>query len=151
MFYLRYKTSLVLFTFRAQKVTSWNIRSFLRVSVSWNIRNFFGVFVSISRIRRKAFFWENVRNSLILELESFIFWKYNNFFLFFEFGLKKCARQLFLQNFSSKMFRNVLNYSFSSKYARVLPEIWESFISWKLEKLFLRKNKKLFQSRFFRK
>ena len=62
--------------------------------VSWNIRNFFGV--SVSPNIRKAFFWENIKNFLILELESFISWnvrKYKNFFrswfsLFFELGLK---------------------------------------------------------------
>ena len=39
-----------------------------RASVSWNIRNF--VRVSVSRNIRKAFFWENTKNFLILELES---------------------------------------------------------------------------------
>ena len=62
--------------------------------VSWNIRNFFGV--SVSPNIRKAFFSENIKNFLILELESFIsrnVRKYKNFFqswfsLFFELGLE---------------------------------------------------------------
>ena len=56
---------------------------FFRVSVSWNIR--------------KDFCWENIRNFLILELDSSISREYKNFFergffLFFELGLNKCAR-----------------------------------------------------------
>ena len=48
----------------------------------------------ISRNIRKAFFWDNIRNFLILELKSSISWNIRNFFrgvfflFFFELGLK---------------------------------------------------------------
>ena len=48
----------------------------------------------ISRNIRKAFFWDNIRNFLILELKSSISWNVRNFFrgvfflFFFELGLK---------------------------------------------------------------
>ena len=48
----------------------------------------------ISRNIRKAFFWDNIRNFLILELKSSISWNIRNFFRgvfflsFFELGLK---------------------------------------------------------------
>ena len=48
----------------------------------------------ISRNIRKAFFWDNIRNFLILELKSSISWNIRNFFrgvfflFFFELGMK---------------------------------------------------------------
>ena len=45
-------------------------KKFYRVSVSWKIRNFWAV--SISRNKRKVFFWENIKHFLILEPESSI-------------------------------------------------------------------------------
>ena len=64
------------------------INKFFSVPVSWNKRKFHflkykGFFrVSVSWNIRKAFFWKNIRNFLIIELESLISWnikKYNSF------------------------------------------------------------------------
>ena len=84
-----------LFTFRALKVFSWNIRSF-KVSVSWNMRKFFqgfrflnhkkfsrgGFFYfsslgwivqgSISGNLRKAFIWVNTRKAMFRENVIFL-------------------------------------------------------------------------------
>ena len=56
------------FFFLAGKMASWNIRRFFRVSISWNIRNL-----------------------LMLEPESSISWKYDNFFsaFFSVFGVRR--------------------------------------------------------------
>ena len=72
---------------------SQKTRSFFRVSVSWNIRNFFSgwIFLFFRTWAEKCrdLFWENIRNFLILELESFISWYVRNFFgwrIFLFFG-----------------------------------------------------------------
>ena len=100
---------------------SWNIRSFFRVifvcflswgsyflkykklfrsSVSWNIR--------------KAFFWENIRNFLIIDPESSIFLKYKkiriNFLYFFELWIKNCVRWLHILLLILAKHRKVWNY-----------------------------------------
>ena len=96
----------------------WNIRTaffwesirsffqgfcFLKYKKSFLLRNFLGVdffhFLSlgwkvqgsISGNTRKAFFWENIRNFLILELECSISWNIRSFFrgeFFLSLGLK---------------------------------------------------------------
>ena len=73
----------VLFVFRAWKVASWNIRSFLGFSLpSSNIKNFFRV--SIFGNKRKSFYWENIRHFLILEYKKLS----RKIFLLLELGLK---------------------------------------------------------------
>ena len=86
----------------------WNLKNIFRVSIFWNIKKFrflkykeFSGFPfpkiwksSISWNIRKAFFWENIKNLLILELKSSISWNIRNFLgvdlfkLFSSLGLK---------------------------------------------------------------
>ena len=59
--------------------------SFYFTSLDWKVQ------ASISRNTRKAFFWENIRNFLVLESENSISWIIRNFFsgwifLFLELG-----------------------------------------------------------------
>ena len=92
------------------------------------------------------------------------------FFIFFELGLRKCP------TFAKRSISDVWQcseYTVGSEYTRFLSmllvlnmlgfwiylsrnigktfskKIWEYSISWKLENVFLKKYKKLFQSRFF--
>ena len=82
---------------KVQGSISGSMRNFLILEsecyVSWNIRNFFQGWIyfnflsleskvqsSTSRNIRKAFFWENIRNFLMLEVESFISRNMKNFF-----------------------------------------------------------------------
>ena len=72
------------------------------------IENNFEVFVSGNI--RQAVFSENIISFLMSELEASIYLNTRKYiFLFFELGLKKCARRLFLQNVPSDMFDSVQN------------------------------------------
>ena len=119
--YKKFFQSEFFFIFWTRKVTSWNIRSFFgflfpeiqESYVSWNRRNFFEV--SIFRNIRKAFFWENLRNFLILELKSFIsqtIRKYKNFFFIFRAIFAK-------RSIVDVCHRSCSEYASGSEYTRV--------------------------------
>ena len=120
---------------------------------------------------KKPFFWKNMRHFLLLELESSIsrslIRKYNNFY-FSSLGLTFAN---FCKTFDSAS--NVLDIWQCSEYASgsdlnmllvnmlgfwnisfskiLFPNKIESFVSWKLEKSFLKKYKKLFKAGLFKK
>ena len=91
---------------------AWRGRKIRRISntlgiicINWKTLQGF-----ISRNIRKAFFWENIRNFLILELESSISWNIRNFFpggflCFFGLRLRKLhflkCKKLFRASVSS--------------------------------------------------
>ena len=90
-----------MFVFPALQVTSWNIRSFFRVSVS----------VSISGNIRKAFFWENTqffRLSVSWNARNF---SQDEFLLFFELGVKSAGFRLrkYKKNFLLRKYNNCFN------------------------------------------
>ena len=121
----------------------------------WNIGNFFGV--SISQNIKKAFFWENIKNFVILEPESSIsrnIRKCKNFFYFSSLGLKTALGSYFCKTFHRRCltvfwiwFRFWIYHGSeddsNSKYARVLkipfPKYRKKFRFLKIRKAFFQK------------
>ena len=97
------------FYFSNLEVIYWNFLFIgLENSISWNVG------VPFSPNLKKAFFWENIRNFSILELESPISWNIRNFlggwifFHFFAFRLKSalgsCILYYFLLGFKFGLY-----------------------------------------------
>ena len=96
---------------------------FCSLSVSWNIRNFM---VSLSRNTRKAFFWENIRNFLILEHKKFF---RGGFFYLSSLGWK--VQGSIPLNMTRFIF--FFRVSFSWNFLILEPE---SSISWNIRNFF---------------